>query len=353
MYKKLRGGIAVLLLLLSSCKGLTPHIEVVCEEDKTGNDVIKWETTPAIDGEVSVYASYDPNLIPENHPVASGPISQLRLTIPRKDTIHRSYYTLVFNNEHRAHTATRNIRIPGIQNFRDIGGYPSIRTKKMVRWGMVYRSARIDSLPPLSRAELEALGIRTIIDFDTPEDKDAVVALPAHIKRINIPISVAKLKTILTDIQDGSMASDTVYRLVERMNRELISRHTADYSRMFHILLDKENYPVLLQCSTGKGRTGIATALLLHVLGVNEDLIMNDYKLSNAYFDIPAATRYVYQMPVPIQEAVTTILSAKENFLNAAKDEVERRYGDVDIYIQKGIGLDDNQIKQLQSILLH
>ncbi len=37
-------------------------------------------------------------------------------------------------------------------------------------------------------------------------------------------------------------------------------------------------------------RTGISVALILTALGVNSDDIMQDYRLSNVYFNIPKAT---------------------------------------------------------------
>lgn len=125
-----------------------------------------------------------------------------------------------------------------------------------------------------------------------------------------------------------------------------------EFRQMFDILLDKDNYPAVIQCSSGKGRTGIAAALILNALGVDDDIIMEDYRLSNYFFNIPSATQYAYDLPVRSQEAITAIYSARENFLNAAKDEIEKRYGDVDTYLKKGIGLTKEEIKKLQSILL-
>lgn len=81
------------------------------------------------------------------------------------------------------------------------------------------------------------------------------------------------------------------------------------------------------------------SALLLAALGVNEDVIMEDYRLSNDYFNIPKASKYAYKLPVNSQEAITTIYSAKEDFLNAAKGQIESEYGSVQAYLQKGIGL--------------
>lgn len=353
MFKYPISYLAAMSLVLASCGGVTPRIDVVCEEDNAGNDVVKWETVPAIEGNVKVYASLSPGRSVGKKPVAMASISRLTVAIPRADSTRRNYYTLVFNGKYHVQVASRNVRIPGIQNFRDIGGYPSANAHKEVRWGMVYRSAKIDSLPEASGRELQNLGIRTVIDLRTPAEAAGNAELPEGMERHLIPIPVDDMEEIMDDIQEENIKSDTVYRIVERMNRELIGNHTGAYRELFKLLADGGNYPVLIQCSTGKGRTGIAVALLLHALGVDEDLIMADYCLSNVYYDIPASTRFVYRLPTSVQEAVTTMLSARESFLNAAEDEAERRYGSLDAYLRKGIGLEKNEIKKLRSILLH
>ena len=160
------------------------------------------------------------------------------------------------------------------------------------------------------------------------------------------------MKGIVDGVQDRSIRSDTVYRIVERMNRELITKYTSQYRQVFDLLLDKENYPIVIHCSSGKGRTGVVSALVLSALDVNEEKIMEDYRLSNDYFNIPKATRYAYNLPARSQEAITTIFSAREDFLNAAKEEAERLYGDIPTYLRDGIGLSKQELKQLRSILL-
>ena len=59
-----------------------------------------------------------------------------------------------------------------------------------------------------------------------------------------------------------------------------------------------------------------------------------------------------YKLSVNSQEAITTIYSAKEDFLNAAKEQIEAEYGSVQTYLKKGIGLSAEEIEQLRSILL-
>lgn len=351
MYKNLL-NLLTCVLLLPSCGGTTPHISVVCEENNVGNSIVKWEIAPLIKGNVKVYASTNPDYIPENTPVAMANIADQRITIVTTDPTRRYYYSLVFNDKYRVKIATRNINIPGIQNFRDLGGYPSYPLKKRVRWGMVYRSAQIDSLECYSRKELKNIGIKTIVDLRSTSELDGHSPLQPGFNVVHIPIKTGDMEDVLKGIRTQKIKSDTVYRMVERMNRELVMNYQQEYRQIFDILLNKDNYPVVFHCSSGKGRTGIAAALILASLSVNSDIIMEDYRLSNDYFNIPSASRYAYNLPARSQEAITTIYSAREDFLNAAKEEIERRYGDVDTYLRRAIGLSKEEIKKLQDILL-
>ena len=353
MHKNLLNGLA-LTMLLTACGGATPHITVVCEENNVGNSIVKWETKPAIEGYVKVFASTDPDDIPEIRPVATANIADQWATVVTDDPAKRHYYTLLFNDKYRVRVATRNVNVPNVQNFRDLGGYPVYARHKQVRWGMLYRSAQIDLAQPATRDKLNNLGIRTLIDLrDTSEySRTASDTLPGQPRVVHIPIHAGNLADILTGIDRESIQSDTVYRIVERINRHIVAVHASDFRRIFDILLDEDNYPAVIYCTTGKGRTGIAAALLLSALGVNDEDIMDDYRLSNRYFDIPAATSYAYQLPTRSQEALTTVYSAREGFLDAAKDEIERAYGSVDDYLRRAVGLEKEDLKQLRKILL-
>lgn len=352
MHKNLLSWLTA-LMLFPSCSKTPPSISVVCEENNVGNCVIKWETAPLIHGQVKVYVSARPEATPGTVPVAAAPVSEGKMVIVTDDPSRRYYYTMVFNDQYRVKVATRNINIPGIQNFRDLGGYKSSTTGKNVRWGMLYRSAQIDSLNEAACRELKNMGVKTLIDLRSPEERSGYPPIQEgcfHVEHISIP--TGNMESVLRGIEQGKIKSDTINRIVERMNRELAINYRNEYKKLFDILLDRNNYPAIIHCSSGKGRTGIASALVLAALGVNEDIIMQDYRLSNDYFNIPKASQYAYSLPTNSQEAITTIYTAKEDFLNAAKEEIERTYSDIPTFLRKGLGLTDEDLKKLQGILL-
>lgn len=352
MYRNLLNWLTI-LLVFPSCSGTSPTISVVCEENNVGNAIIKWETAPILKGQVKVYASTSPDFIPEENPVATINIAKGKKTIVTNNPSQRYYYLMVFNNRYRVRVAARNVNLPGIQNFRDLGGYKSAETGKDTRWGMLYRSAQIDSIPFCSRRELKNMGIRTIIDLRSEEERHNYPQFhDEDFNVLHLSIATGNMEHILQDIRDKKIETDTIYRLVERMNRQLVTNYRKEYKELFTLLLDRNNYPVVIHCTSGKGRTGIVSALVLAALGVNEEAIMKDYRLSNDYFNIPKASRYAYKLPINSQEAITTIYSAKEDFLNAAKEQIDAEYGSVQAYLKKGIGLSAEEIERLRSILL-
>ena len=203
MYKELFNCV-LLGLLFASCSGVKPRISVVCEENKVGNCIVKWETIPALEGDVKIYVSTDPENIPEEEPVASAPIGKQWMTVVTDDPTRRYYFSLVFNDKYRVRTASRNVIIPGIQNFRDLGGYPSYETRKRLRWGMLYRSAKIEDPEECAVQELKNIGIKTIVDLRDEGEKDREEAWSKGFRMVRIPIPVGNLHDMLQDVRRGN-----------------------------------------------------------------------------------------------------------------------------------------------------
>ena len=67
------------------------------------------------------------------------------------------------------------------------------------------------------------------------------------------------------------------------------------YAKLFDVLADESNYPIVFHCSHGVHRTGTAAALILSSLGVSWETIREDYMLSNEY-RLSESTRRIEQL---------------------------------------------------------
>ena len=135
-----------LLIIFSACSSSEPEIDIVCEIDNTPDYILKWDISPVIEGNVKIYSSVDPqNFDTENGLIAECPISDENIRIHTNPTIARKYFLLRFDDKYDRIVGTRSQQFNFVQNFRDLGGYKNY-DKKRIKWGMLYRSGKIDSL---------------------------------------------------------------------------------------------------------------------------------------------------------------------------------------------------------------
>ncbi len=116
--------------------------------------------------------------------------------------------------------------------------------------------------------------------------------------------------------------------------RNYVRHNTASYKTLFTHLLD-DTAPLVIHCTAGKDRTGFASALILKALGVSDDLVVEDYLLTNRFYR-RAEAGAEHDLP----EAVRAVLGSVEaSFLIAALDTVRADYGDLEAYFEAGLGL--------------
>jgi protein-tyrosine phosphatase len=127
----------------------------------------------------------------------------------------------------------------------------------------------------------------------------------------------------------------------------------ASYSQLFSDLAKDETGPALWHCTAGKDHTGWGAAALLLILGVVEDVVMDDYLMSNRYI-LPA-----YQMVMETFTAqggdaklLEPVLGVAPAYLEAALAQVRADYGEIAGYFREGLGLDDATVAGLRTRLL-
>jgi protein-tyrosine phosphatase len=124
---------------------------------------------------------------------------------------------------------------------------------------------------------------------------------------------------------------------------------------MVRRLAADDGTPALIHCSAGKDRTGWAAALLLHLAGVPDATILEDYLLTNTF---STATREKYlglvreHLGADKVDVYERVMVADEAYLQAAYDAVSSRYGDQLGYLRDGLGLTDATLDRLRDRML-
>ena len=352
MHIKKLSWLSFIIIILSSCSKSSPHISIGCEENKVGNSIIKWEITPQMDGFVRVYAGNSPYDVNENIPVGMANISDQRLVIINNDPTIRQYYSVIFNNEKRIKVASRNINITNVYNFRDLGGYRVYPLDKGGKWGQVYRTGNLDTIEPCGVARLKNLNIKTIVDLRPAQEHKESDLLKEHFNLVSIPIFSKDANQLLSLIKQRKINRDELTTYMKSVYTHLIRDYKEQYKQVFELLLDKNNYPIVFQCAVGKEQSGIVSYLLLSALGVNQETVKLDYLRTNSFIDMSGASKYATSLSVSGQEALTALLLAQEEYLDAAIHEIKSSYGDVNSFLEDGLGIANSELEKLRTMLL-
>ncbi|HHV10786.1 MAG TPA: tyrosine-protein phosphatase [Clostridiales bacterium] len=229
-------------------------------------------------------------------------------------------------------------------NLRDLGGYETVDGRR-VKWGMIYRSAEPKGLKPENLECFQSLGIRTICDLRSDWEVGALnEEVMENCRYFNFPLTEENdfQLDVLKDLEKVREFSYHTYRNFVR------SPHCGKF---FKVLLDEENFPLLIHCVGGKDRTGIICALILIALGVPKKTIVEDYMLSVGFVD-RLLQRYQTEnthqgMDASFkQENINAFFYPHEDYLNAALDEILKTYGTFENYFDH-VGLIDGKRKEL------
>jgi protein-tyrosine phosphatase len=246
----------------------------------------------------------------------------------------------------------RRLEIAALPNLRDVGGHDTLDGGR-VRTGLLYRSTDLSRIDGPDAAALARLGIRTVYDLRTagertgqpdrlPPGSAYVVAdvlgdspgmTPAEFATLfENPTAAAKA------LGGGRSAMFFVgaYREFVRLDAA-----RAGYRLLFSDLSGGASMPALVHCTTGKDRTGWAAAALLTLLGVPDEVVMEDFLLSGPLL-LPVVRPLVeaFEAGGGDPELLWPLVGVRPEYLGAALDEVSRLFGSIEGYFAEGLGLD-------------
>jgi protein-tyrosine phosphatase len=158
--------------------------------------------------------------------------------------------------------------LSGAFNFRDLGGLAT-RDGRVTQHGRLYRSDTLQALTPDDVTQLTTqFGVEAIVDLrlatEVADEGRGLLASVAGVRHINAPLGMASIDNLrpdevlnalyLSSLAPGSMLPRAVEHLASLAGR-----------------------PTVFHCAAGKDRTGLLAAVVLRLVGVDDELIVADY----------------------------------------------------------------------------
>ena len=272
-------------------------------------------------------------------------------------------YFLVRTRAGETWTAERLLPLQGGRNFRDLGGYRGAGGKQ-VRWGRIFRSGVMSGLTDADLAYLGKLGVNTVCDLRSAQERQADPSAFLRSPSAKVVAFDYELASSLDGLTRAKTRDDAIDAFASAYVA-FLDTLTPQYTDMFTRLARGEA-PLALNCSAGKDRTGVGSALILSVLGVSRETVVADYALTQVY--TPPST-YAQAMnssaPTPgltsdqaralrglPPDVLQVIMGSDPEVMRRALALIDRRYGGPEALVKTKFGLTDAGAARMRRLYL-
>ncbi|MET3528710.1 tyrosine-protein phosphatase [Phenylobacterium koreense] len=244
---------------------------------RTGPGALRVEWT-ATAGAAAIYVSSDPDSPREFMRQLKSSAAGGRAELPLASTPRP--YLLVNTSAGETRVAERLLPLQGGRNFRDLGGYRTADGRQ-VRWGKIFRSGVMSQLTPGDMAYLSRIGVRSICDLRSPEERRTEPSAFLTAEYAEVAAFDYDMNSSMAPMLKARTRSEAVDAFADSYV-EFLDMLTPHYTDLFARLVRRDG-PLALNCSAGKDRTGVGSALILSVLGVPRETVVADYGLTQVY----------------------------------------------------------------------
>jgi protein-tyrosine phosphatase len=275
--------------------------------------------------------------------------------IPNPNNSVRHYFYLESAQGEGVILAERQLSLEGTPNFRDLGGYETEDGRRL-KWGKLYRSSKLSALSNVDMDYVHRLGLTLICDFRQVLEQELE---PSRLTGKNLPLTASLPVTpgssnnFIENLHNGIIAVDNAASFMEDINRDIVANQMPQYAEMFQLILAGDEQ-VLIHCASGKDRTGVGAALILDVLGVDEDAIVEDYLLTNKYLPIESEVKRLSDQfsdhtgAAVSEHALRPMIEVKPEYIRACFEEIRKRYESKQHFYETALNLDDAKLRKLK-----
>lgn len=272
-------------------------------------------------------------------------------------------------------TAERTLPVEGMNNFRDMGGYET-GDGRHVKWGCLYRSDHIFNATAQGMEYLRKLGIRTIIDYRSKDEREkypnGVLSEATSTIWLDPDAHTAELSAQFTSSKDSEDEALVNKIISQKEQGALVDRYDMVMEQYGNFVCKEESKKafgamiravaapgaaaVVQHCRGGKDRTGFGSMLLLGLLGVGRESLIADYMLTyhnrvkRNRVKMEIYRRYT-QDPV-VLDYLYSLIDTRPEFITASYDKIMDGYGTIEEYAKKELQVTECDIIRLKELYL-
>jgi protein-tyrosine phosphatase len=243
------------------------------------------------------------------------------------------------------------IPMEGLHNLRAVEGYETASGRRM-RGGRLYRSGAWERMSDRDRGWF-AEHVTTVLDLRhrdevTTASQASLGEPPARVVHHSIfheDVPMAVFTAELNGLHGPGISSARYLHYLEAGAGDR-------FAQALELLAEGERYPVLINCTAGKDRTGILVALVMELLGVDDETIGAEYERSNA--SIEGLIAYLAQIgrhPEGSPEEIRARMATPADKILGFLEGVRERHGSVRGMLSEH-GLRDDTVAALEEQLL-
>lgn len=253
-----------------------------------------------------------------------------------------------------------------LNNTRDLGGIAATDGKHIV-YGKLIRSGRLGIGTDEDIRKIRDL-VSAVVDFRSDNEKKETPDPDIKgVESFHIPVIEDLAAGVSRDQKSDEEAfmmlandPDGALKYMCRTYEGFVTSESArkGYRRFVDLLLEGREKAILWHCTAGKDRAGFAAAIVLEMLGVDRETIIQNYLKTNDLIedDINRMVGMFFKMTGSsdknTESALRYMFSAKREYLEAAFNCVEHKYGDFKGFLTEGLGISDEDITRMRNMYL-
>ena len=259
------------------------------------------------------------------------------------------------------------IKLDNLLNTRDLGGIKTkhgytIKSKRLIRSGKLYDASDNDINILTKKYNLNTIiDLRTIKEITQKPDPKIKGVINHHLplfegfltgisKENKDDFFEDEFKQFVFLLEKMGDAKKDMMNLYPSLLKEKYARNS--FNSIFKLLASNSEGSILYHCSAGKDRVGVLTLLILSALGVEKDVIIEDYLKTNKFYEKTILNQIEFANEQNIDENLIKQIPYAQgvhiDFILAAYDYIESEFKSVDNYIKTAIGISDEEILNIR-----